>query len=336
MSYGATAARHAQAQNFDAALVLNVANGYFLSRLNRAGIPTAVNPDGIEWERGKWGRIGKAMFKYGAELTARHADEIVVDSTHIGHIWRASFGRESTFIPYGADVEEDIPADKLSSLRLRPSTFILAVARLVPENNIELLLDALDRLPSTIPAVIVGSATKPSALVRRLEHLSHSRPNFHWLGHISDQTMLKQLWGNAALYFHGHSVGGTNPALLQALGFGAPTIALETPYNAEVLAHPDQLVPLDAASLAAKIEDYYGDLDKRVTTALRGRRIVAERYSWEKVVKEYAAVLDELAARGNTTPDERVAPKLLRATRLNARLAARQSSSADSMRGAVR
>jgi len=80
LSYGLTSARHGRDQDYDAALVLNIANGFFLPTLRRAGVPTAVNVDGIEWQRDKWGRVGKGVFRRGAVLTARHATEIVVDS----------------------------------------------------------------------------------------------------------------------------------------------------------------------------------------------------------------------------------------------------------------
>lgn len=292
---GLTASIHARHERFDAALVLNCANGPWLPILRSAGIPTAVNVDGIEWERDKWGPVGKRAFATGARLTARWADAIVVDAQEVGRVWRDRFQVGSTFIPYGADVVEAVGDDKVRALGLEPGSYLLVVARLVPENNVELFLDALDELPADVPAVVVGSANYESPVLRRIEHARRRRPNLLATGHISDQELLSQLWGHACIYFHGHSVGGTNPALLQALGHGSPTLALDTPYNREVLQRPDQLVPRSATALAQRIGSLLQDTDARHALGGRGRSTVSERYRWDDVCRSYRRLLIELA-----------------------------------------
>jgi hypothetical protein len=103
LTYGATSVFHATKQRPDVALVMNVANGYWLPLLRMRGIPTVVNVDGIEWQREKWSTLGKAVFKLGANLTARHGDSLIADSQQIGAFWEATFNRRSTFIPYGGN-----------------------------------------------------------------------------------------------------------------------------------------------------------------------------------------------------------------------------------------
>lgn len=157
LTFGATAHLDAALRGYDVALVLNVANGFFLPLLRARDIPSAVNTDGIEWERGKWGRFARRVFLAGAQLSARYADLLVADSQAIGDIWRQKFGVESRFVPYGGTVVENHSSERIAGFGLEPERYVLAVARLIPENNIELLLDALECGDIQEPAVIVGS-----------------------------------------------------------------------------------------------------------------------------------------------------------------------------------
>ena len=270
----------------------------WLPLLRGAGVPTAVNVDGVEWERDKWGWLGKRVFLAGAHGTARWADRIVVDALAIGRVWSERFGVESSFIPYGADVVDGVDDAKVRQLGLEPGGYLLVVARLVPENNVELFLDALALLPPEVPAVIVGSANYDSPVETRIREVGRQRSSLRALGHVSDQELLAQLWSHAALYFHGHSVGGTNPALLQALGYGCPTLALDTPYNREVLQRDSHLVPRSPEVLASRIEALLSSDRERAELRTHGRSVVGERYRWADVCSAYRDVLVDLADRG--------------------------------------
>ena len=148
-----------------------------------------------------------------------------------------------------------------------------------------------------VPFVVVGSANYENPIEDRLRHLVQTRPGFHWLGHVSDQELLSDLWAHCGVYLHGHSVGGTNPALLQALGAGSPTLALDTPFNREVLQREDQLYPQDAAALAEMLTGTLGDPARRADLAAYGREVVATRYTWESVCGAYLDLLASLAER---------------------------------------
>ncbi len=296
LTFGMTATLDASLRRFDSILVLNIANGFWFPALRMAGTPFAVNTDGIEWERGKWGRLGRAVFRAGASMTARNAGELVCDSHAIGAIWKEMFGRDLTFIPYGAPVLSGVGRDRLDAAGLGEEPYLLAVARLVPENNVELTLDALELLGEAAPgAVIVGSANFDSPVEGRLRAME-AAGRIKWLGHVDDQRLLDQLWAHSAVYVHGHSVGGTNPALLQALGAGAPTLALDTPFNAEVLPFPEQLFPGTASVLAEQINSVVRSLGRQQRMRFAGRRIARERYSWEDVCQRYTDLLVGLAA----------------------------------------
>jgi glycosyltransferase involved in cell wall biosynthesis len=295
LTFGMTATLDASFRRFDSILVLNIANGFWFPALRAARTPFAVNTDGIEWERGKWSRFGRATFRAGAWMTARNASALICDSNAIGAVWKEMSGRDSTFIPYGAPVLEDVRRDRLERAGISSEPYLLVVARLAPENNVELTLDALDLLGDQAPtAVIVGSANFDSPIEARLQKME-TEGRVKWLGHVDDQQLLAQLWANSAVYVHGHSVGGTNPALLQALGAGAPTLALDTPFNAEVLPYPDHRFTHDARQLADRIQSVTGSQSLRDEMAQRGRTVIRERYSWDDVCQAYMDVLVRLA-----------------------------------------
>jgi glycosyltransferase involved in cell wall biosynthesis len=114
--------------------------------------------------------------------------------------------------------------------------------------------------------------------------------------------LLAQLWSHCGAYFHGHSAGGTNPALLQALGHGAPTIALDTPFNHEVIDNPAQLVPRDPKVLAGRLQELVDDGDLRRRYAKLGQSRIRDGYSWDEALAAYRDVLLHLAARSGARP----------------------------------
>lgn len=230
LSYGFTSALHAIRSRQNVVLIMNVANGFWLPFFKLRKIPTIVNVDGIEWDRAKWNRIAKAVFKLGAWFTAKFANEIIADSKEIVRRWKVLFNVEATYIPYGG--ERANQANK--PLPFKSGTYLLIVSRLVPENTIIELFEAIPKISSYIPVVIVGSSGYGGELEEKAKVLSSSI-NVEWLGHVSDDAYLASLWSNCSIYIHGHSVGGTNPALLQAMSYGARILARDTEYNREVL-----------------------------------------------------------------------------------------------------
>jgi glycosyltransferase involved in cell wall biosynthesis len=293
-TFGLTSSIDAVFRNYDAVLVVNVANGFWLPLLRLSRTPTAVNTDGIEWERGKWNRTAQSVFRQGAKLCARHGSELICDSHGIGEIWSELFGRDSTFIPYGAPVLTDVGTDRLATVGLIDRPFLLSVARLVPENSVDLTLDAIELLEDRdLTTVIVGSSVGPSQIADRLGRLADEK-KVVWLGHVSDQELLNQLWANCRVYVHGHSVGGTNPSLLQAMGAGAPTLALDTRFNAEVIGEHEQLYRAEADDLAARIVWLLDSPSERRMIATRQQRRIATSYSWDRVCTSYREVLEGL------------------------------------------
>lgn len=290
LSFGLTACMHAVWKKPSVALVMNVANGFWLPLLALRGIPTVVNVDGIEWERAKWGRVAKFVFKLGARLTARYGTVLVADSREIARRWQQDFSRESVFIPYGGDSGSALGPDSFAKGR-----YVLAVARFVPENTVPEFLQAAERLAADYQIVIVGSSGYGGPLEDEVEQLVSKTPNVHWLGHVADDQRLLSLWKNCGVYFHGHSVGGTNPALVQAMANGAPTVARSTVYNREVLGPEGMFCDPDPMAIEEAIRKVMdsGKEQERLTKVSLDR--VQTGYTWDAVCDSYEDELTKLA-----------------------------------------
>ncbi|WIE65416.1 glycosyltransferase [Curtobacterium sp. MCLR17_036] len=286
LTYGLTSSLHALWTRPDVALVMNVANGFWLPLLRLRGVRTVVNVDGIEWERAKWGRLARAMFRSGARLTARWADEIIVDAKAIGAHWAEHLGRRGQFIPYGGD-----PRPTHADIPFESGKYVLVVARFVPENTIAEFFEAAPELARTHDVVIVGSSGFGGELDEQAQVLTERHDRVHWLGHVNDDALLHTLWSEAGAYFHGHSVGGTNPALVQAMALGAPVIARDTVYNREVLGPDAAFTEPHPAAIVAAIRAVLDSDERRHALSDAGRRRAADVYSWDKVCAAYDELL---------------------------------------------
>ncbi|TFC05203.1 glycosyltransferase [Cryobacterium sp. MDB2-33-2] len=291
LSFGLSSTLHALIRKPDVALVMNVANGFWLPLLRARGIPVLVNVDGIEWERAKWGMAAKAMFRSGAWLTARFASQIVCDSKEIARRWRNAYGIDGVFIPYGGTLTSNLPVEA----GLKHRGYVLVVARFVPENTIPEFLDAAELISTSIPVVIVGSSGYGGVLDEAARELAARNSNVQWLGHVNDDQRLFSLWNHAAVYFHGHSVGGTNPALVQAMACGAPTVARDTVYNREVLGEDGAFVSPDPQSIHDGIMTVVHAPERAEALAASALRRVKDSYTWEIVDGAYDRALTALS-----------------------------------------
>lgn len=292
LSYGFTSAVDAIRRRPDVAVVMNVANGFILPLLALRGIPTLVNVDGIEWERAKWGRLAKRVFKLGARVTARWGTRLVYDSREIKRRWEVEFGRDGEFIPYGGEDESDLTLEE----GLRPRRYVLYVARFVPENTVDGFLSAVERLASDVDVVIVGSSGYGGEFDEKAASIAERHERVRWLGHLSDDARLHALWQNAGAYFHGHSVGGTNPALVQAMALGAPIVARDTVYNREVLGDAAFFTSPDDASIEAALRDLLEDGCAQARLSESARERALAEYTWRHVNGLYDSALRAITA----------------------------------------
>lgn len=291
LTFGLTATLDAVRRRPDAALVMNCANGFWLPLLRAAGIRSVVNVDGLEWERAKWGRLARAVFRAGAWCTARFADQLVFDAEAIRRYWEREFGVTGMMIPYGGSEVGTLPLSA-DDAHLTGKSFALVVARFVPENTIPEFLTAAERIAERHQVVVVGSSGYGGELDERVAALATRNPRVHWLGHVADDSRLLALWCHASAYFHGHSVGGTNPALVQAMHCGAPTVARDTIYNREVLDGTGAaFVAAEPDAIATAVIDLLDDRDRQRSLRRRVRDRARAAYTWEGVCSEYERAL---------------------------------------------
>jgi glycosyltransferase involved in cell wall biosynthesis len=305
LTYGLTAVLDALIRRPDVVLVMNCANGFWLPLLRLAGIPTVVNVDGIEWERAKWGRMARFVFRTGARMTARFADRLVFDADAIGDYWRREFRADGVMIPYGGTEQGDVDARTLHAddAHLADRPYALMVARFVPENTVPEFLAAAERIAEQHPVVIVGSTGYGGELDERAAELDRTNPNVHWLGHVADDERLFALWRHAGVYFHGHSVGGTNPALVQAMHLGAPVVARDTVYTREVLASSGVFTEPDPGRIAMTVSEILGDPERRERLRRRVLHRVQMFYTWELVCAAYENTLRDALRTPARRPD---------------------------------
>lgn len=285
----------------DAAIVFNAANAPWLPLLRAAGIPVATHVDGLEWKRAKWGPAGKRYYRVAEALAVRFSDALIADAQGIQDYYRERFDAQSTLIAYGAPVLSGTGSNRLAELDLAPGNYQLVVARMEPENHVHLIVEGYVASGSTLPLAVVGSAPYAERYTAAIRDMADDRVRF--LGGIWDQELLDQLYANARVYWHGHSVGGTNPSLLRAMGAGAAVNAFDVGFNREVLRTAGRFFQTveDVAKLAVDAEASPGALAERGRASARE----AARYDWDEVARDYGQLVQRLAAGEAERPSRR-------------------------------
>jgi glycosyltransferase involved in cell wall biosynthesis len=288
----------------DVVFLFNSANVPLLPVLRRRGVPVAVHVDGLEWQRAKWAGAGRRYYRLAEQLAVRWSDALIADAMGITDYYRHEFGASTELISYGAPILTDVAADRLHELGLERDGYHLVVARFEPENHVEPIVRGVVASRAELPLVVVGGAPYSDAYTAAIRNAAVDDPRVRLVGPVWDQELLDQLYANARLYLHGHSVGGTNPSLLRAIGAGAAVGAWDVVFNREVLGGSGRWCS-DPAGVAALVEAAEADgvSCRRDGRALQAR--AAERYRWDDVAGRYVALAERLAAgwsrRGEAT-----------------------------------
>ncbi len=275
----------------DVAVVFNAANAPWLPVVRAARIPVATHVDGLEWKRSKWGAAGRRYYLAAEKLAVRWSDALIADAPGIASYYLDKFGVTSWQISYGAP-RIGSRGDRLAEVGLSAQGFHLCVARFEPENHIDLIVDGYRRSSARLPLVVVGSAPYADHYTQRVHRLADERVRF--LGGVWDQELLDDLYGGALSYLHGHSVGGTNPSLLRAMGAGAAVDGFDVVFNRDVLGGCGRFFT-DASDVAALVEDsetrYLAARDRGEQARLR-----AGEYDWDDVTDRYETLCRALKA----------------------------------------
>jgi glycosyltransferase involved in cell wall biosynthesis len=242
---------HAVPQRYDVALICNAANAPFASILRMTGTPVALNVDGLEHKRKKWNAIARRYYLMAEKLATILPTEIVTDARVIQDYYWARYRAESTMIAYGAEVERR-PDPLVRRWRVEPNRYVLYVSRLEPENNAHLVIEAFKRVRTAHKLLIVGDAPYAREYINDLKARARRDRRIVFTGFVfgRDYRALQQ---NAYCYIHATEVGGTHPALLEAMGFGNCVLTLAAPENVEAIGDAG-IAYADENDLAEKLQ----------------------------------------------------------------------------------
>ena len=257
----------------------------FISLFARKHI--VVNIDGLEWKRGKWNTFAKWFLKFSEKMAVKFSNKVITDNKAIQDYVKKEYGIHSSLIAYGADHVSKIPlSDRIKETF--PSTngkYAFTVCRIEPENNIHIILKAFSNID--FPLIMVGN-WENSKYGRKLKNQFSLKKNIHLCGPVYDLNILNQLRGNATLYIHGHSAGGTNPSLVEAMYLGLPIIAFDVNYNRETT--ENQAVYFKNSSQLQELVNQFTNSTLKID-GNQMSELAKKRYLWKDVVKKYEQLL---------------------------------------------
>lgn len=285
----------------DMAFVFNAANAPYVSLLRARGIPVAVHVDGLEWQRAKWGGAGRAYYRWAEQRSVRTADALIADAPGIAEYYATEFGAPTEMIRYGAPLLQRGATAPLEAVGLEPERFHLAVARFEPENHVLEIVEGYRASAARLPLAVVGSAPYSAEYTRAVRAAAAGDDRIRLLGGVWDQELLDALYAHAYAYVHGHSVGGTNPSLLRAMGAGTATIAWDVGFNREVL--DDDAWCFDSpASLATILAQVESDEPQVIARGLRNQERATRDFRWDDVARDYERLAGDLVAGASIHP----------------------------------
>lgn len=274
-------------RRFDVVYVCNSANVPAVVLLMLARKRVVLNVDGLEWQRAKWNRVGKAYYRMCAAVAARLPVHVVTDARVIQEYYERAYGRATEYFPYGTDVGTTHDDGTLTELGLGAGQYVLYVSRLEPENNAHIVIEAYRSVRTDLPLVILGDAPYASDYIASLKTTPDPRVRF--LGAIYGHGY-HVLRSHAAAYVQATEVGGTHPALVEAMGAGSAIVANDVPEHREALGDAG-LYYSGPEELAARIQAVLDDPVLAAALRVRASARASSEFSWDHVTDSYEAWL---------------------------------------------
>jgi len=295
---------HAVPRRFDAALICNAANAPFAPFLRLTGTPVAINVDGLEHKRKKWNWLGRRYYLLAERLATILPNVTITDAQVIHDYYKVRYNAPSTMIAYGSEVERRPDRDSVRRWRVEPNRYVLYVSRLEPENNAHLVIDAFKKVRTAYRLLVVGDAPYARDYIADLKMRARGDKRIIFTGFVFGQDY-RALQQNAYCYVHATEVGGTHPALLEAMGYGNCVLTLATPENIEAIGNAG-ITYADEADLTDKLQRVLRDGSLVHGYRHRAQARVQRLYDWEKVVDQYERLFAEMAGMLPTELDEPV------------------------------
>lgn len=264
---------------------------------NRKNPIVVTNMDGLEYKRSKFNPLVQKFIFWEEKMAVKHSHYLIADNMGIHDYYKEKYRRDSKFIAYGADIHTDFNVDTLSEYDVTADNYYILIARLEPENNIEMAIQGYLKSNENgkKPLLIIGNTTTPHGkyLSGKYGHIDSVR----FLGGIYNFKVLDDLRHFSSAYFHGHSVGGTNPSLLEAMAAGCFILANDNIFNRSVL--KDNAIYYNSPDEVTRIlNDEKCFSDKEVLIANNIQRISTD-YSWERLVDQHEEYFKELLREHN-------------------------------------
>ncbi|MEO7117937.1 MAG: glycosyltransferase [Candidatus Limnocylindrales bacterium] len=285
-------AAHVVTRGYDIIYICNSANLPAALLLRASGRRIILNVDGLEWQRAKWGVAGRTYYRSCAWLAARSPIEVVTDARVIQDHYRTAYDRQTHLFPYGTDLEP-LPDDgTLERLGLQPKRYVLYVSRLEPENNAHVAIDAYARVRSDLPLAVIGDAPHAADYIGQIKQTRDPRVIFAGAVYGDGYRVLRS---HAAAYVQATQVGGTHPALVEAMGYGNAIVANDVPEHREVLGDAG-LYYRGEDELARLLQEVLDRPELAARLGRSARERARDRYSWDGVTDAYEAWFHELLA----------------------------------------
>ena len=288
-------------------VILNCGYGNAVFIRRKDPVPVVTLTDGLEWQRAGWRGPARWWLRKMEKSAVKRSRQLVSDHPEIARHYREHYGLDTPVIPYGADIPRDLSLPAGASLSrlvgkatgkpvsadIEPEGYFLTIARFVPENNLAMILEGHLRAAVPYPLVLVGDAGTRYGKKLRKKYGRQGKVLF--TGSLYDKPLLDLLRHHARGYLHGHSAGGTNPALLEAMAAGSLIAAHDNPFNRYIL--QEEAVFFSTAGEVAELLAGWDALlreKNRITAACQSR--IHKTYSWEKITEQYEELLEKVTA----------------------------------------
>jgi glycosyltransferase involved in cell wall biosynthesis len=277
------------ARHRDLCLTFGYNTGVFNTVQRVLGIPNVINMDGIEWSRSRWGKARQAILWTNERIACWVGNHLIADHPEIETYLRTRApARKISTITYGAYPVVDAPTQPVVDLGLEPGRYMTLIARIIPENSILELIRGYSARPRGHQLAVLGRLDPDDPYHQEVREAAGDEVVF--LGPLYDQTTVSALRFHSVAYLHGHTVGGTNPSLVEALGAGNPVIAHDNPYNRWVAGDAATYFR-DTADIDIQVANLLEDDARRRAMSEAARRRHADEFTWDHVAGRYEDLL---------------------------------------------
>lgn len=248
------------------------------------------NMDGLEWIRTKYNPTVRKFLRYAERTAVKSNDLLIVDSEAIQEYVKKTYQKESVFVPYGTEIFHDKYESELKKFNVKTDNYFLLISRLQPDNNVENIIKGVLLAESKFPLLVIGNYS--DSKYGKYLYKKYNSEKIQFLGSIFDKSILNQLRYFSKVYFHGHSSGGTNPSLLEAMGASALICAHDNQFNYGVL-KGNAYYFKEANDIAKIIQVQNIGIEKDVWINENYKRL-KEIYNWDKIITTYYNLFSEI------------------------------------------